>query len=215
MQDIASRADKNGFWQRLIEAAKLLERPVIWVGEATSWLQLLLVALIIADAIFRRYIRSLSIVVENNLHFFFNSPAIQDGEWHLHTIIFFCAIGYAGVRNAHIRLDILRTRLSEHTRLWIELIGGLLLLLPFILIFMYEAGIFFSYAWIHDEAAGESNGIGNRWFIKSFIFIGPALLLLSGLSMIMRLTARLFGPPHLRRQTRTENVANPSFSAYG
>ena len=214
MQQAAPYSLTTRLCQHLIRLANMVERPVIWVGETVSWLQLVLVVLIIADAISRRYIRSLSIVVDNNLHFFFNSPAIQDGEWHLHTVIFFCAIGYASVRNAHVRLDILRTGFTERGRLWVEFIGGLILLLPFILIFMYEAGIFFSYAWSHDEAAGESNGIGNRWFIKSFILFGPSLLLLSGLSMIIRLAVRLFGPPDLHPETRTENIANPSFSAY-
>ncbi|MGB1006855.1 MAG: TRAP transporter small permease subunit [Thalassobaculaceae bacterium] len=214
MTETTASAGGHRIWRGALGLAHLLERPVIWVGEAVAWLQLVLVVLIIADAISRRYIRSLSIVVENNLHFFFNSPAIQDGEWHLHAIILFCALGYAGALNAHIRLDILRPRFSDQWRLWIELIGGLTLLAPFVLIFIYEAGIFFSIAWRYDEAAGESNGIGNRWFIKFFILFGPSLFFLSGLSIMIRLSARLFGPADLRARTRTDDIANPTFSAY-
>ncbi|MEC8850863.1 MAG: hypothetical protein VXX43_02745, partial [Pseudomonadota bacterium] len=140
MRDVTPSTGGTTAWRGALRLADLLERPVIWIGETVAWLQLVLVVLIIADAISRRYIRSLSIVVENNLHFFFNSPAIQDGEWHLHTIILFCALGYAGALNAHIRLDILRPRFSDQWRLWIELIGGLTLLSPFVLIFAYEAG---------------------------------------------------------------------------
>jgi len=214
MRDVNPSTGGTTAWRGALRLADLLERPVIWIGETVAWLQLVLVVLIIADAISRRYIRSLSIVVENNLHFFFNSPAIQDGEWHLHTIILFCALGYAGALNAHIRLDILRPRFSDQWRLWIELIGGLTLLSPFVLIFAYEAGIFFSIAWKYDEAAGESNGIGNRWFIKFFILFGPSLFFLSGLSIMLRLFTRLFGPADLRPHTRTDDIANPTFSAY-
>ena len=94
------------------------------------------------------------------------------------------------------------------------MIGGLTLLSPFVLIFAYEAGIFFSIAWKYDEAAGESNGIGNRWFIKFFILFGPSLFFLSGLSIMLRLFTRLFGPADLRPHTRTDDIANPTFSAY-
>ena len=166
------------------------------------------------DAISRRYIRSLDFVIENNLHVYFNSPAIQDAEWHLHTVIVFGALGYAYTRHAHVRLDVIRPRFGPMGRLWVEFLGGLLLLLPFVAIIAYEAFIFFKIAWVHDEAAGEANGIGNRWFIKFFIVLGPGLLFLSGLAMLTRLAVRLFGPPYLAEETGTAAISEQSYSAF-
>lgn len=206
--------DNDGTWRGLLRLARWADMPALVVGEITCWLQIPLVLLIVFDAFSRRYFRSLSIVVDNNLHFFFNSPAIQDGEWHLHTIIFFGALGYAFTRSAHVRLDIVRPRLSGRQRLWIELLGGLLLMLPFVAIFAADAWTFFWSAWVHDESAGDTNGIGNRWFIKFFIFFGPVLLFLAGVSMLLRLYVRLFGPPHLSEATDTKHISDPSFSAF-
>jgi TRAP-type mannitol/chloroaromatic compound transport system permease small subunit len=204
----------DSYWLRILRLARWADAPALWVGQATCWLQIPLVALIVFDAVSRRYLRSLSVVVENDLHFLFNSPAIQDAEWHLHTIIFFGALGFGYARNAHVRLDIFRPRFSPAGRLWVEFLGGLFLLVPFVAIVAYEAWIFFHIAWVHDEAAGEANGIGNRWFIKFFIFAGPALLFLSGAAMLARLYVRLFGPRHLAPQTGTAHIANESFSAF-
>ena len=83
-----------------------------------------------------------------------------------------------------------------------------------IAIFSYFAWIFFWSAWVHDESYGESNGIGNRWFIKFFMVLGPSLLLLSGLSTLTRLFVRLFGPPELTKATRTDSVSDDSYSAF-
>ena len=157
MRDVTPSTGGATAWRGVLRLADLLERPVIWIGETVAWLQLVLVVLIIADAISRRYIRSLSIVVENNLHFFFQLAGHSGRRMVSCTrLSFFAPFGYAGALNAHIRLDILRPRFSDQWRLWIELIGGLTLLSPFVLIFAYEASIFFSIAWKYDEAAGES-----------------------------------------------------------
>lgn len=201
-------------WRRTLRLAQWAETPVIWVGQATAWLQIPLVAIIVFDAISRRYIRSLPIIIDNNLHVYFNSPAIQDAEWHLHTVIFFGALGYAYARNAHVRLDIFRPRFAARARLWVEFLGGIVLLLPFVAIICYEAWIFFDIAWVHDEAAGETNGIGNRWFIKFFIFLGPSLLFLAGLAMLARIAVRLFGPAHLQAHTGTAHISEESYSAF-
>ena len=200
--------------RRWLRLADCLERPAIWLGSCTSWLMLALALLIAFDAFGRRYIRNWSFVVEQNWHFLINSPVLQDGEWHLHTIVTFCALGYAYTRHAHVRLDLFRPGFPPRTKLWIEWAGGLTLFLPFLVIFCGYAFKYFYLAWLVDESSGDSNGINHRWFIKFFIFFGPLTLLLAGLSSIIRLTVRLFGPENLHGQTKTEHITAQSHSAY-
>lgn len=204
----------SGFWMRLIRIARWADAPAVLMGQAVSWLLLPLIALIIFDAVSRRFLRKFAFIVEHDLHDYLNSPVFQDAEWHLHTIIFLGALGYAYSRNAHVRLDLFRPRLGARGRWAVELVGGLLLLVPFLAIFSYYGWIYFVNALLIDENSGPSNGIDHRWFIKFFIFFGPALLCLSGLSMILRLCVRLFGPAHLARAADVETIAGNSFSAF-
>lgn len=208
------RDPETGIWTQLIRIARWADAPAVLMGRAVSWLILPLIVIIIVDAVSRKYLRKLSFIIENDLHDYLNSPIFQDAEWHLHTVIFLGALGYAYSRNAHVRLDIFRPRLGARGRMVVELAGGILLLAPFLAIFSYYSWDFFMNAWVSDENAGASNGIDNRWIIKFFVFLGPVLLFLSGLSMVLRLCVRLFGPPELAAAADVDRISDSSYSAF-
>ena len=202
-------------WRFLLRLAGWLDAPPRLIGRAVSWAFLPMILIIIVDALSRKYLRKLDFVVENDLHGYFNSPIFQDAEWHLHTIIFLGALGYAYSRNAHVRLDIIRPKLGEKGRLWVEFLCGLTLLLPFLAVIAYYAWDFFILAWESDEGSGVNNGIEDRWAIKFWTVLGPVLLMLAGTAMLLRLFVRLFGPEAVAGETRTEAIADENFSAYG
>lgn len=208
------KSPRHRTWSYLLSLARWTEAPVILAGQLISWLILPLIVVIIFDAITRKFIRQLAIVIDNDIHHYLNSPAIQDAEWHMHTMIFLVALGFAYSRNAHVRLDIVRPRMGARVRLWVELVGGLLLLLPFAVILSYYGWDVFESAWIRNERSGEANGIDNRWFIKFFLFLGPVLLFLSGLSMVIRIFVRLFGPPEFASETDTDRLTRSDFTAF-
>jgi TRAP-type mannitol/chloroaromatic compound transport system permease small subunit len=93
-------------------------------------------------------------VIENDWHDLINSPMFQDAEWHLHTIVTFCALGYAHARHAHVRLDLFRPCFKPRTKLWIEWLGGVMLFMPFMAIFCFYAYMYFDLAWFSNERAG-------------------------------------------------------------
>ena len=197
-----------------LQVAHWIERPAFWLGASSTWLLLALALLIVFDAFGRRYIRTWSFVIENDWHVLINSPMFQDAEWHLHTIVTFCALGYAHARHAHVRLDLFRPGFKSHTKLWIEWLGGVVLFMPFMAIFCFYAYMYFDLAWLSNERAGDTNGINHRWFIKFFIFLGPLSLLMAGAASLIRLTVRLFGPEHLHSQTGTDHITAENHSAY-
>ncbi len=194
--------------------ANAFEMPIIWLGRVSAWLMLPLIGIILFDAVSRKFLRKLPFIIENDLHYFMNSPVLQDAEWHLHAIIFLLAMAYAYAYNAHVRLDIFRPRLGVKGRLWIDLVGGLVLMLPFLCVMIYFGAEFLATAWVTNETTAVATGIGSRWFIKSFIVLGPVLLLMSVLSLLIRLGVRLFGPQDLHEQTRTGAFTNDSHSAF-
>ena len=97
---------------------------------------------------------------------------------------------------------------------WVEVFGGVFLLTPFLSILIYFGWDFFLSAWVTDEGTSVLIGIGNRWFIKSFVMIGFSLLLLSAISLIIRLAIRLWGPEDLIAETRVDAFTRASHSAF-
>ena len=204
----------NPVWPLLLRAARCADAPVEAAGRAVSWLFLPMIAIIVFDALSRRVLRKLDVLIDWGVVEYLNSPVLQDAEWHLHAIIFLAALGYAYNRNAHVRLDIWRGRFGVTGRLWLEFLGGLLLLAPFLLVLTNHSWDFFLRAWETDEGSGAANGIEDRWIIKFFVFAGPTLLALSAVSMLLRLAVRLFGPAELAARARTRPIEDASYSAF-
>lgn len=211
---LATPVLRSRFCRRLLRIANSLERPVLWLGSAAAWLILPLIGVILFDAVCRRFLRKLPLVIDWGLYKLMNSPVLQDSEWHLHTILFCLSMGYAYAYNAHVRLDLFRPRLSTSARLWIETLGGLFLLIPFLIVTAYHCWTFFLFAWVTNEGTSVLIGIGHRWFIKSFLMTGFIVMFASALSILIRLTVRLLGPPELHDATRVQAIAQPSHSPF-
>lgn len=127
--------------------------------------------------------------------------ALYESRAFMFLVLFGLAYGY--VSNAHVRVDILRERVSPRFRAWIEIGGGVLALLPlsFLVVLLSLPMIRSDYdigapAWILF-------GLPYGWAVKAMMPIGFALLGLSGLTAIMRnalfLAGRVPDPEPARR----------------
>ncbi len=153
------------------------------IGEAASWVWVVLLAVIIIN-VSARYAFG-----QGRIEF-------EEIQWHLYAIGFLIGLSYCFEADDHVRVDILHECLSLKTRGWVELCGLLLFLLPFISLVIYFAVPFVTYSWAVNEVSDAPGGLPARWAIKSFLVIGFALLGLAALSRLTRVTALLFGFPH-------------------
>jgi TRAP-type mannitol/chloroaromatic compound transport system permease small subunit len=71
-------------------------------------------------------------------------------------------------------------------RLWFEFFGILLLFLPFIILVLIYSVPFFELSWETSERSTSANGLPARWLVKGFLVFSFFLLLLAGLSRIIR-----------------------------
>ena len=110
----------------------------------------------------------------------FQLTPFQELEWHLFFALVFLTLGSAYLADRHVRIDIVRDRLSERTRAVIEIGGFLLALLPFCLIIVYLGTLTTWDAFIIGERSRAPLGLSDRWIIKAMIPIGALLLLLAG-----------------------------------
>jgi TRAP-type mannitol/chloroaromatic compound transport system permease small subunit len=169
-------------------------------GRVGSWLILPLILVIAFDVLTRKLPFVQGFVQSTWLNDYLSPTRLQEFEWHLHAVIFLLAYGLAYLDGAHVRVDVWRDHRGPRTRGWIEVIGILLLALPFCAVLVYHSWHFVVTAYVQNEGSVSITGVPHRWIVKSFVFVGLVLLASSILATLMRLVVYLFGEAGLARE---------------
>ncbi len=143
------------------------------VGKSVSWLSLVLVLLIVID-VFLRYILKFSI------------PATFELEWHLFAAIFLLASGWTLKNDQHVRVDLFYQSFSEKGKSWVNLVGSIVLLIPFCVVGFTESLDFVINSWNVNETSPDPGGLPARYIIKSCIPIGFFLIGLQGIAITLK-----------------------------
>lgn len=169
---------------------------MVGAGRIAAWAGLALIAVTLFDVI----TRNLSQAAWQPLSDFaawqqsaFGSTPLQELEWHLHTVLFLFCLGFAYVKGAHVRIDVLRERFGARARAWIEIVGIAAFLLPFAALVIHFGIDFTLRSFEQHESSAAAAGLGHRWIIKAALPAGIALLALSGISQLLRAVAFLRG----------------------
>ena len=115
--------------------------------------------------------------------------------WHLAGAAWLIGLSYTLVHDDHVRVDVLHERFSLKTQAWVELLGILLLLLPFMVLAFGEVTPYAYSSYELNEHSQAPNGLPWRWILKSFVPLSLLLLLIAALSRLLRSSALLFGWP--------------------
>ena len=160
-----------------------LSRAIDWlneqVGHLVYWLVLAAVVVSAGNAVVR-------------YTFDMSSNAWLELQWYLFSAVFLLAAGYTLLHNEHVRIDVLYGHLSPRMRAWIDLLGGLLFLLPMAVIIMVLSWPIVVESVERNEYSSDAGGL-LRWPVKILIPIGFFLLVLQGVSEIIKRAAFLLG----------------------
>ena len=125
-----------------------------------------------------------------SMRYLFNSGsiAIQELEWHLFSIILLLGSAYTLKHDEHVRLDIFYSSklINDKVRIWFDVLGTLLILLPFCLLIIVSAWPFVTQAYIHNEISPDPGGLPARWLIKAAIPLGFFFLLIQGIAEALK-----------------------------
>lgn len=164
------------------------DAAIRWIGDKVSWIWVLLVAVITVNVVMR---------------YFFGQGRIEFEElqWHLYAIGFLIGISYCFEADDHVRIDVLHEHFALRTQAWIEFLGIVIFVLPFVALVLIYAVPFIAYSFGIHEVSEAPGGLPWRWAIKSFLFLGCALVLVAALARLSRVTALLFGVPRPRARS--------------
>lgn len=159
--------------QGLKRIADFIDRLNERVGRAVSWLTTALVVLVVTDVIFR---------------YLFNTTKAWtiEMEWHLFALIFLLGAGYAFKHDRHVRVDLFYSRFSKKDQAMVNLVGGLIFLVPWCLLIIYSAWGYALQAYRIGEGSPDPGGLPALYVIKFSIVIGVFLLLLQGIANIIQ-----------------------------
>ena len=170
----------NSLGKTLLNISSKLENILVGIGKLGAWLSLPLIAIIIFDIISRKF-------------FVLGSTKLQEMEWHLHAALFLLALGYAYLKNSHVRIEVIREGFSTKLKAILEVIGVVLFILPYTGLIIWFGIDFVSRSYGMNEVSSALTGLSHRWVIKSFVPMGMAFLWLAGISVLLRNISYLIG----------------------
>lgn len=172
----------------MARAIRAIDRINDGVGRLVAWLTLATV-LVCGAVVFLRYAAGSGFVWMQELY-----------VW-THALVFMLAAGYAYMRNVHVRVDIFYAAARPKVKAWIDLLGVVFLLLPWLGLIAWTGWRYVGYSWATGEISVQSNGMPMVYVLKSAIVVFPLLLGLQGLAWIGRslMVIRGIEPPQVDR----------------
>ncbi|KFI33133.1 sugar transporter [Haematobacter missouriensis] len=113
-------------------------------------------------------------------------------QWYMFAFIVLMGASYTLKKNEHVRVDLIYGAISERARLWVDLFGIIVFLLPFSIYCAWLNWPVFVLSWQQGEVSQNAGGL-IRWPVKLMLTAGFALLALQGISELIKRIAALRG----------------------
>jgi len=154
-----------------------------WIGEKigafTSWFAVFL-ALVIGLDVVIRYI------------FQFTFIWMIETEIYAFGILFLLGSGYTFKYGKHVRVDVFYTKMSEKRKAWIDLLGGVCLLIPWCYVVIVSSWYYSLSSFLINEGSPQPGGLPALYVLKFCITLGFVFLLLQGISQMLKSVQIIF-----------------------
>ena len=176
----------------LLRLSKLIDSVNEWIGKFTMWLVLAAVLISAGNAILRKA-------------FSIGSNAWLEIQWYLFAAVFMLGVGYVLLKNGHVRIDFISSRLSKRTNAIIDILGFVIFTIPLSITLIDLSWPLFQRALTSGEMSQNAGGL-IRWPVLLLMPVGFAILLLQSVSELIKRVAFLTGHRDEPLSVETENV---------
>jgi TRAP-type mannitol/chloroaromatic compound transport system permease small subunit len=173
-----------------------------WIGRRLSWLIIAAVLVSAVNATVRKVFDT-------------SSNSWLELQWVLFSVVFLLCSPWTLLANEHIRIDIVNNLLPKRLRDSIDVVGHTFFLLPLTIVMMLTGVPFFLRSYEINEQSGNAGGLP-QWPTKALIMIGFTLLMIQGLSeLIKRLAVMrdLIPDAHAAQKSSLETEAEEIIAA--
>jgi TRAP-type mannitol/chloroaromatic compound transport system permease small subunit len=124
--------------------------------------------------------------------FNYSSNGWLEIQWYMFAGIVFLGASQTLRLNEHVRVDLVYSAISDRARLWVDIIGIVLFLLPAMAYLTYMTLPFFWNSWQSQEVSSNAGGL-ILWPVKLILPLGFGMLLLQGAAELAKRIAALAG----------------------
>ncbi len=155
------------------------------LGRFISWLTLCMVLIGAYNAVARYLGRFVQANLSSNLYL--------ELQWYLFSLIFLLGAAHALREDAHVRVDVIYGRLRRKAKARINVVGSALMLIPFCVFVLWVSWPSIRNSWAVREGSPDPSGLP-RYPIKAVIIVAFVLLVLQGISQLLKDVAALRRP---------------------
>ena len=163
----------------LLKFSRLIDALNEWIGKLIMWLILGAAVISAGNAILRKA-------------FNIGSNAWLEIQWYLFAGVFMLGVGYVMLKNAHVRIDFISSKLSKRTNAIIDSIGIVVFTIPLAVIMVDLGWPLFRQAWFSGEMSQNAGGL-IRWPVLMLIPLGFGILCAQAVSELIKRVAFLAG----------------------
>lgn len=165
--------------QGLLKLARAIDWFNAQIGKVVIWLIMASTVISALNALVR-YIFNTS------------SNAFLEVQWYLFAWSFLVAAGFTLLNREHVRIDVINSRLSKRTQIWIDILGFAFFLTPLCLLVLYYTVPMTMQQYTSGEMSGNPGGL-IRWPVWLALPVGFTLLMIQGWSELIKRIAFLTG----------------------
>ena len=158
---------------RVSSVIKAIDSLTDYTGQIGSWCSLLMVM-------------AMLLVVVLRYGFQIGSISLQESITYLNCVIFTSGVAYTLKEGAHVRVDVMYSKLRSKSKALVDLLGTLVFLGLTAGFILWTSWDYVSVSWRIREGSAESSGLPYVYVLKTSILIIPIMLLMQGLSEFLK-----------------------------
>jgi TRAP-type mannitol/chloroaromatic compound transport system permease small subunit len=163
----------------LLKLSALIDRLNRLIGNSVRWLVLVAVLVSAVNAAVRKA-------------FNVSSNGFLEIQWYLFAAVFLLAAGYTMLNQEHVKIDVIAGRFSKRTQIWIDIVGIVVFLFPFVIVVIELSMPLVIGAYTSGEMSSNAGGL-IRWPVFAMLPLGFFFLGLQGVSELIKRLAFLQG----------------------